>query len=65
MATPEEFVVHYARAWYETERSAMEAPLGRKNAANNKHDEAKRALRNAVCRLPGVKKDETQDAPKS
>jgi hypothetical protein len=61
MATPEEFVVHYAKAWYETERSAMKAPSGRKKEANHKHDEAKKALRNAVCRLPGAK-DENPNA---
>lgn len=55
MATPEEQVVHYAKLWYETERSAMYAPVGKKNKADKAHDEAKKKLRNAVCRLPGVK----------
>lgn len=64
MATQEESVVYYARLWYETERSAMEAPLNGKNQANKRHDKAKRDLRNAVCRLPGAK-DETADAPES
>lgn len=64
MATPEEQVIHYAKVWYETEKTAMVAPVGKKNKADKAHDEAKKKLRNAVCRIPGAK-DETPDASES
>jgi hypothetical protein len=63
MATPEEQVIHYAKVWYETEKTAMYAAVGKKNKADKAHDEAKKRLRNAVCRLPGVD-DETPESPK-
>jgi len=54
MATPEEQVVHYARVWYETEKSAMCAPVGKKNKADQEHETAKRNLRKYVCHLRGA-----------
>lgn len=51
MATPEEKVVHYARVWRETEKTAMRATEGQKNAANKEHGKAKADLRDAVDRL--------------
>lgn len=51
MAELRERVIHYARVWRETEKSAMCADEGEKNIANKKHGEAKARLRDAVDRL--------------
>jgi hypothetical protein len=55
MSTPEQRVLHCAMAWRETEKNAMCAAEGEKNAANRKHGEAKRNLRAAVDHLTGGK----------
>jgi hypothetical protein len=55
MSKAEQRVIHCAIAWRETEKSAMGASEGEKNAANRKHGEAKRNLRAAVDRLTGGK----------
>jgi hypothetical protein len=51
MAELEQRVIHYARVWRETEKSAMCATEGSKSTANKKHGEAKANLRDAVDRL--------------
>lgn len=51
MSTLEQRVIHCAIAWRETEKSAIGAPEGEKNAVNRKHGEAKRKLRAAIDRL--------------
>ncbi len=51
MAELEHRVVHYARKWRETEKSAMCATKDQKETANTRHWEAKAALRDAVDRL--------------
>jgi hypothetical protein len=51
MAELIERVIHYARKWRETEKSAMCATEGQKNFANKRHGEAKAKLRDAVDRL--------------
>ncbi|MGZ4872757.1 MAG: hypothetical protein ACXV99_12735 [Candidatus Angelobacter sp.] len=47
----EQRVLHYARVWRETEKSAMCATEGQKNSANRRHGEAKANLRDAIDRL--------------
>lgn len=45
-------IVRTARAWRETEKNAIAAPLGKKNDAQRAHYAAKQQLREAVDKSP-------------
>jgi hypothetical protein len=55
MTTKMERVLRYAIDLVAAERFAQGAPVGQKSAANERHDEAKRRLRQAVDTLTGGK----------
>jgi hypothetical protein len=51
MSTLEQRVLHFAQVWRETEKTAISAAEGKKNAANRAHHQATASLREAVDSL--------------